>query len=92
MTFDDQRGLERVLGFLTDVFGEAWQTGLVITPDSSLIYDLGFASIELIVLLERLDAAFPEARLPEIFQGDDAMIRDVRLRDLARFIDESAPP
>jgi aryl carrier-like protein len=89
----DERMLESLSGFLQEILGDRWQLDQELDANTSLIYDLGFESIELVLLIDQLQQRFPELSIVELFEAHAGEgPPDVRLHDLAALLSGSSAP
>ena len=87
MSAPPSQALSRVTELLQELLGERWDEEQTLAPDTSLVYDLGLESMEVVMVLERLQALFPALdalRLLERLQADPAA--DLTLVDVVELV------
>jgi acyl carrier protein len=81
--------LTQVIEILSDITSD-WDLDLSggITEESRLVGDLGFESLDVVMLLVSLEERFQADELPfnQLLYVDDALVEDVSARDLSIFL------
>ena len=71
MTEEEPRA--HVSAVLREVMADNWDDGLVLSSDTSLLYDLDLESMELVVLADQLQQRFPQFRLLDAMQAGEVV-------------------
>ena len=83
------RGLVEILEEMT----QEWDTGLSgrIGPDTLLIENLTFESIDIVMLIVAIEERFGRKGLPfdQVLMADGQYVEDLRVRDLAAFLERA---
>ena len=82
-----QAGLTAILEEMT----QDWDTGFTgrIGPDTSLMHDLTFESIDIVMLIVAIEERFGRKGLPfeELLMVDGRYVDDLRVREIADFLE-----